>query len=118
MNQILLPAVLTRFNRKVDGTASLSFNTQEVGSEAFQQFAELHGKFGWIAFRESETEVPEMPDDDPERNEGKSLSQRLTAVLYVRWRQLTDKKECDEAFNDYRARVMESLIEKIKNKLD
>lgn len=117
MKNILLPSYLVGFNKKVDGSASLRFNTQEISSSLYTDFAELQGEFGWLAFRASETEAPDLPEGDPERK-GKTLSERLYNTLYVRWRKLTDTGETDETFEHYRRRVMESFIEKVKSTLD
>lgn len=116
-NEFLLPVTFTGANQKVDRSATLKFNTQEIPSELYTTFAELHQSFGWLAFRASETDTPDLPEGDPEEK-GKSLSERLYDVLFVRWKQLQAKKETTEEFDQYRRRVMESFISSIKEKLD
>lgn len=116
-NHILLPAILTGARQKVDRSATLTFATQELESQMFATFADLHQGFGWLAFRLSETEAPELPKEDPEEK-GKSLSERLYDVLFVRWKQLHDKGETKEDFQQYRRRIMESFISNVKERLD
>lgn len=117
MKEILLPVTFTGARQKVDRSATLTFNTQEIPSELYTTFAELHQAFGWMAFRASETDTPELPEGDPEEK-GKSLSERLYDVLFVRWKQLQKKGESTEEFDQYRRRVMEAFIVTIKEKLD
>ena len=109
---VKLPAYLTGFNSKADGSASIRFSTQELQP---QDFAELHGhlnQFGWLAFRENELQDEDIPDEDAA--EDKSPSKRMRAVLFVLWNQ--EGKQGDfESF--YRDR-MEKLITAVKGKLD
>lgn len=116
-NEILLPVTFTGANQKVDRSATLKFCTQEIPSELYTTFAEMYQSFGWLAFRASETEAPALPEKDPEEK-GKSISERLYDVLFVRWAQLKKKGETQEEFDQYRRRVMESFISSVKDKLD
>lgn len=116
-DHILIPAYLVGATQKADRSATLRFNTQELPSSFYADCADLHQAFGWLAFRASETETPELPERDPEEK-GKSISERLYDVLFVRWVQLKKKGETQEDFEHYRRRVMESFISSVKEKLD
>lgn len=109
---IKLPAYLTGFNSKADGSASIRFSTQELGPE---DFAEMHGhlnQFGWLVFRENDFQDEEIPQEDAEEN--KTPSRRLRASLYVLWDQSGKQGEFESFYRDR----MEKFIEHVKAKLD
>lgn len=114
---IKLPVYLTGFSSKSDGSASLRFSTQELLASDFSLLKDDLNLFGWLVFKPDATEPPEAPDEAPER-EGKSLSERLRAIYFVRWKQLKDAGKTDKDFESYRRMNMEAMIESIKAKLD
>lgn len=114
---IRLTGYFDRFGSKADGSASLSFSTQELGPEDFANFQKDLHQFGWIMFAPNSDTPPEAPDEAPEQ-EGKSLSERLRAIYFVRWKQLKDAGKTDKDFESYRRMNMEAMIESIKAKLD
>lgn len=113
---IRLPAYLTGFSSKADGSAALRFATQEVTAEQFALFKESLNSFGWLLFRPNE-KAPvdeEIPHEDAEGTEQKRPSQRLRAVLYLIW-----KKQGGEGdFDVWYRKQMEIIIEKLKTRLD
>lgn len=109
---IKLPAYFTRFGSRADGSAGLSFATQELSSEDFMSLSQDLNKFGWIVFKENSVTADDIPEEDA--MEGKKPSQRLRATLYVLWEQ-SGKKGDFESY--YRAQI-EKVIEYIKKKLD
>lgn len=113
---IRLPAYLTGFSSKADGSASLRFATQEVTAEQFGQFKEALNSFGWIVFKPNERAPveDEIPQEDAEGTEQKRPSQRLRAVLFLLWKK-------DGGLGDFDAwyrKKMEAIIEKMKERLD
>lgn len=107
-----LPAYLTGFSSKTDGSAGIRISTQELQAQDFAELQAHLNTFGWFMFSENDIQDEEIPDEDAEEN--KRPSQRLRAVLYRLWEQ-AGKSGTFESF--YRER-MEKLIEHIKGKLD
>lgn len=114
---IKIPAYFSGFASKVDGSASLRFTTQEISPADFGEFKENLNEFGWLVFEKNASIPPDAPDEAPEQ-EGKSLSERLRAVLFVRWKQLQGLGQTEKDFESYRRMVMEAWIESVKSKLD
>lgn len=109
-----LPAYLTGFSSKSDGSASVRFSTQELSSEDFALLKKYLNEFGYLLFKESEVKESDIPDEEPLEDDQKSPSQRLKATLFVLWKQTG---EIDE-FNTYYRKQMEKFITAVKNKLE
>lgn len=108
---IKLPSYFSGFRSKADGSAGLSFNTQELTAEDFAEFKRMHGAFGWLVFSPQDT-VPDLPKERIE-DDSKSPSERLYAVMYVYWKQNVNEGD----FDVWRKRHMEKIIEQYKSKL-
>ena len=107
------PAILTRVSFLKDGGLSLGFSTQELKDEEKLAVSKFHNKYGWLLFKENEFKDEEIPDKPAPVENGKTPSQRLHAVLYIWWRQ----RGARGSFNDFYAREIEKLIDKIKEQL-
>lgn len=110
---IKLPAYLTGFSSKTDGSASLRFATQEVSGEEFGVFKKMLNGYGWLVFQENEVSLDDMPKEMAE-DKNKTPSKRLRATLFILWTQEGEKGD----FEVYYREKMEKLIDFIKNKLD
>lgn len=110
---IKLPAYLTGFSSKSDGSAGIRFSTQELSAEDFSELSQDLNKFGYLIFKENEVKLEDIPKEDAE-DTNRTPSKRLRSVLFVLWKQEGSKGEF-ESF--YREKV-EKLIEMIKTKLD
>ena len=114
---ITQPAYFVGFGSKVDGSASLRFSTNEIEASDFAILKEHLNAFGWLVFEKDTSSPPGIPKIAPEKK-GKSLTERLYDTLFVRWNQLKEKVKMDEAFEQYRTRVMETWIQSVKDKLE
>lgn len=109
---IRLPAYLSGFSSKNDGSASIRFNSQELTAQDFSLLKEHLNGFGWMLFSENSTE--EIPDEEPLEDDQKSPSKRLKSVLFLIWKKNGEKDD----FNDYYKKQMEKFINVCKEKLD
>ncbi len=110
---IKLQAYFTRFGSRQDKSASLSFETQELGPEAFASFQQAQGEFGWLVFQSNPINDSDIPKEQAEDTQ-KTPSKRLRSVLFIKWTQEGATGDF-EAY--YRAQV-EKIITHIKSKLD
>ena len=110
---IKLPAYFTRFGSRSDGSAGLSFTTQELGSDEFVQLRENLNQFGWLVFQKNDFSVDDLPKEQAEES-NKTPSKRIRSVLFILWQQEGRKGDFEVFYRDR----MDKLIEMIKSKLD
>jgi len=110
---IKLPSYLTRFSSRSDGSAGISFTTQELSNEEFGALKDNLNKFGWLIFKEGDVQDKDIPVENPE-DKDKTPSKRLRAVLFVLWKQTGQSGD----FEIYYREQVEKIIEHIKTKLD
>lgn len=110
---IQLPANLTSYRDKVDGSATLSFATRELTDDEIITLRQYRMKEGWLLFKENAFNEDEVPHEDAPV-EGKSHSQRLYNVLFKLWA----KDKPMEDFETWRRIQMEKIISHLKTKLD
>lgn len=108
---IKLPAYFSGFRSKSDGSAGLSFNTQELSADDFAELKNNHNAFGWLLFAPQGIEL-EIPKEKLE-DDSKSPSERLYSVLYVYWKQHVNEGD----FDVWRKLKMEAIINQFKSKL-
>ncbi len=113
MNIITLPAGLVSVNDLKDRSAKLTFETRELSNPEFVALRDIRGMQGWLAFSMNEIQEEELPKELAETGT-KTPSQRLRAVLFVKWKQENSLL----AFDVWYKSKMETLIQNIKNKLD
>jgi hypothetical protein len=116
MKQILLPSTINPPRIRKDGSCSISVDTRELNAEEIFMIMGLRNTEGWFAFAPNENEI-EIPEERAETDE-KSPSERLRAVLFVLYKQETEKGKFVGLFETFRKEKMEKLIEMIKSKLD
>lgn len=109
---IKLPAILSSYRDKVDGSASLLFQTRELSDEDVLLLRNLRNLEGWLLFAERELQKEDVPEGDPDL-ERKSAAQRLRAVLFLRWKELGEP----DTFESYYSKSMEYFINQVKDKL-
>lgn len=118
MQAIQLPATFESLGSLKDGSFNLKFNTGEISGEQFTVLKDYLQQYGWLLFKPSETAFTdtEIPEYDPAyHDEKKSPSERLRAVLFVRW-QNTPKEVRGEWDTFYKKRI-EQYINHEKEKL-
>ena len=110
---IKLPAYLTGFSSRADGSAGIRFATQELTSDDWVELQQNLNQFGWLVFSANEAQPTDIPKEEAE-DKAKTPSKRLRATLFVLWKQ---KGEPQDFESFYRVQV-EKVIEAIKSKLD
>lgn len=116
MNKIILPSQINPPRIRKDGSCSLSFDTRELSAEEIFVIMSLRNIEGWLCFAPNETEI-EVPETKAELDE-KSPTQRLTAVLFIWYKQECDKGRFVGLFDTFRKEKMEIIIETVKKKLE
>lgn len=110
---IQLPAILTSYRDKVDGSATLSFSTRELSDEEIIILRRFRNSEGWLLFKENAITTEEVPKEEAEI-EGKTASQRLYNVLFKLWKE----HKISDDFETWRRKEMEKLISLYKSKID
>ncbi len=108
-----LPAYLTGFGSKSDGSAGLRFSTQELSAEQFSELKTHLNAFGWLVFAEAGVKDSDVPKEIVE-DKDKTPSKRLRSTLFVYWKEKVNDGDFDKF---YRSKV-EAFIETIKEKLE
>lgn len=110
---IQIPATLTGFSSRSDGSAGIRFATQELSAEDFSLLKDNLNQFGFVLFAPNPFKPSDVPKETAE-DKNKTPSKRLRAVIFIEWKQLG--KEGD--FEDYYRQKMEKIIDHLKSKLD
>lgn len=113
MNAIKLPAVLDNFTERKDGSSRITFDSRELTEEEVLILRRFRNEEGWLIFSKNEIDKEDIPDKDAEVDT-KTPSQRLRAVLFVRWKNLGEP----DTFKKYYDSVMEKFINSVKDRLD
>ncbi len=109
-----VPSVIQKISTLSDGSIRLVIDTQEMGPKDKAEMLGLHQKFGHFVFSETGISESDIPTEQVEFPNQKSLSERLRNALWV----LHDKKGgMPEDFEPFRQRWMESVIMKVKEKI-
>ena len=114
--KILLPATINPPRIRKDGSCSISVDTRELSSEEIFTIMSLRNSEGWFAYAPNEAEI-EIPEINAEVDE-KSPTQRLTAVLFVYYKQEIEAGRFTGLFDVFRKTKMEQIIEMVKAKLN
>lgn len=114
--KIVLPSQINPPRLRKDGSASISFDTRELSAEEIFTIMSLRHNEGWLCFAPNHEEI-EIPEEKAEIDE-KTASQRLRAVLFVWYKQETEKGNFVGLFETFKKEKMEKIIETIKSKLD
>jgi hypothetical protein len=114
--KITLPAVLNPISRRKDKSVKLSLETRELSPEETLTLMAMEGAEMWLALAPNAEQI-EIPEE-PAELEGKTISQRIKAALYVLYKQETEKDAYVGVFNNFYQEHGEKIIEYIKRKLD
>jgi hypothetical protein len=110
-----VPSQIVKVETMSDNGMKVVINTQELTSQDKAELMDLHNKLGWFVFSDTEVTEEDIPNEPIEFEGQKTLSERLRNVLFRLHEKQNGKPEDFEA---YRAKVMESLINRYKAKLD
>lgn len=116
MNKLILPALINPPTIRKDGSIKLSFDSRELSPEEYMMVMGFRNTEGWLAFQPNEDGIPELPTERAEIDT-KTPSERLRNVLYVWFKQESDKGSFVGTFEAFRAEKLEKIIETIKGKL-
>jgi hypothetical protein len=117
---MIIPAQLTRYNRKADNSYSVTFNTQELTKSQKNELDELFQTFGIMYFRgqekinKDELEALDAIELDLYDNV-KSQAQRIRNTLYVLWEK---DNEGYKEFKEYYRNKTNKYIEFLKSKIE
>lgn len=116
-NKIIIPAILSSYRPKSDGSWGVSFSTNILSKEQKTCIDDMHNTAVMLMIKEGEitkdeTEIMDAVDADLIENE-KTPSKRLRNVLYLLYVQEGKKGE----FKDFYKFRMEKLITQIKDRL-
>lgn len=117
MTKILLPVQLNPISRRKDRSVKLSLETRELGTDEILLLMSLESEEMWMALTTNQDDMPEAPEINAEV-ETKSDTQRQRNVLYILWRQATEKGKYLGTFESYYHENMNRIIETLKNKID
>lgn len=113
------PVQFVKANRKKDRSVSLQFITSfEVTTEDFAEYDRKLNSEGWLLFKQNkEFDYSELPKENTE-TDTKKPSIRLRDVLFVFWKQQTEKGNTQTDFETFYKTNMEKFIELVKSKLE
>ena len=105
-----LPGYFLGFASKSDGSASLSFGTQELSPDDFAGLKCEQNAFGWIQFN---AQVQEIPTDKIEE-EGITPSERLRKRMFVYFKE----KKLEGDFDTWRKQQLDKIGQNYLDKLN
>lgn len=105
-------------NRKKDRSVSIRFTTDlEQSTDDFMEIDKMLNSRGILYYSDrgelTQEEIDTLDEVDIEM-QGKSKSQRMRSVMFLLWKQQGEKGN----FKDFYSEKMESIITKMKDKLD
>lgn len=100
----------------VDGTVKLDVAvSRELAPEHMATLFEARkAGQGWFLFSPNDLDMVDIPNEPASGGEKKTPSQRMYAVLFLRWKMLTDQ---NQPFDDYYRDTMEKIISNLKTGL-
>lgn len=114
--KVQIEAQIEPVTRKADGSVSIRFTSaREVPTAEFAALDTLRGDTGWLLFAANKMTEKDVPDFDADSDERKSPSQRLRNTLYVWHKQ---RGGTDAEFNQVYREQMETLINRVKSRLE
>ena len=111
MKAVTFNGTITSIRGKVDKSVGLTISTPELTVEEKSTFFELQGVDSDILISPKDMQAPEYKID--KEIETKTPGQRLRAVVYVLYSQLTVKED----FNEFYRKYMEKIIDRVKEQL-
>jgi hypothetical protein len=118
MTKIILPAVLKPISRRVDKSVKLTLDTREVSPEEALALMALEGSEMWLCMSVEQKEA-DVPDNMGAVELGsKTPAQRLRSVMFILYKQETEKGKYVGTFDNFYNEHMEKLIQLLKDKID
>jgi hypothetical protein len=115
MKPIQIAVTFDTANRRKDRTVRLSFTSNlEVSTEDYAEMDRRVLSEGWLLFGPNEMAESDVPQDQAP-GDNKKPSVRMRGVLWHIWDKNTDRSE---PFDMYYQRIMDRLIDKLKEQLD
>jgi len=115
--QILLPAQISPPRIRKDGSCSITFDTREMTAEEIFTVMSLRNSEGWLAFTLNQEQLPEAPTENADL-ETKTISQRIKSVLFILYKQATEKGTFVGTFESYYQTQGEKIISKLKDLIE
>lgn len=114
MQKFQIEAILDGVTPLKDGGVSLRFHTNEISKADKVTLMDFYQSFGWLMFAANEFQESEIPKSGAKPETGQSPSQRLRAVLFIKWKQQGGNGD----FEAYYKQQMERFIDAVKAALD
>jgi hypothetical protein len=114
MKAVQFSAQLNKIATRVDGSISVTIETQELNGMDMAELFSYRNCLGYVTFTPNAESIVEVPKENV-GDMGKSPAQRLRSVLFIAWKQ-SDKKF--DTFQQYYDVQMERIINTIKDRLD
>ena len=120
MTKLVMPVAVETIATRHDGSVKIVMSTYELNTESAVKLFDLRRSEALMYLSSDNISQEELDALDgfklsSEKNDGKTPSQRLRAVLYIYWKQ---HKQNDFEFDIFYLKYMNRLIDKIKDKLD
>jgi hypothetical protein len=117
--KIKLPAQLNPISRRKDRSVKLSFETRELTPSETMTLMSLEGVEGWLVYAPNDSDIDDSDVPNAKAEVGiKSASERLRAVIFIWFKQETEKGSYVGLFDTFLKEKMEKIIEGVKSKLD
>lgn len=110
---IQVPAQVMGMNPKADRSWKLVFETRELQGEEVKLLVDNFQGEGWLLFSPNEVSVKDVPTESADAGV-KSQSKRLRDVIFILWKQRSEKGDFESYYRTY----LERLIEYVQSKLE
>ncbi len=87
-DMLRIAAIFKTYRPHVDGSMTVSFETQEVDKQLKSDIFDLHTQFGWLIFSPNDIPINAVPKDDAQPLYGESPSLKMKNTLYVLYQKL------------------------------
>jgi hypothetical protein len=118
MDGLILPIIVTSIRTRVDGSLSVTAETNELSPTKAGELFSLRGKTAMMYLSPkdivTQKELSQVDAIQPEERGGKTPSQRMRAVMYILW---TQNNEGYKDFPLYYEVKMNNFIEELKQNI-
>jgi hypothetical protein len=116
-NKLIIPAILSSYRPRVDGSWSISFSTNILKKEEKQVIDEMFQKVCCIMIKDSDITNEEIDVFDTIEmggvNNKKSKSQLQREAIYLLWVKEGKKGSDKEYYDNYMDRIRQHLLDKL-----
>lgn len=112
------PSTINKISTLADSTIRIVVDCQELPPEQMAEIFRLKGKLGFFLFKENEIQIEDVPEEEAEFEDQKSLSQRLRNALYVFWKKRNEEGKVNQDFEEFRKKWYERKIKQIIDNID